>query len=300
MDDRKVMKGTEVAKYQRRLGDLFARGKELTFSDGEGEIKVWLRKLNSADKEVCSAKANATRARVLMFKNDEDSETYQDRLSDVLDMSVEARHEYLIVQMLSEKQPLIEAELRGQEKWSEDNLLQGLEEAWFGSAEEPGFQDFHVRSPEDDDFDAEKYEEAEQIFSKLKVFKEELDKELDAEREKIVQDLASASEEEITKRCVNLFIQRLGDIRWFNEFYRQQMFRAVRELDKKTPYFSTVLEIDGLPDVVIQRLIQEYSDLEVDSVTGKGSPQPEPSSLSSVPPEEGETGADSGLTVAAS
>ncbi len=281
---------------KRRLGDLYKRGTTLQVGDGDEAdvVEVWLQKMNPLDHETTLRKANAARARIMMIRNNVESEEYLAVYSDVCDFGGrENLINYLVQDALGEKAQSIEAELAAEEVWSEDDLLQGLRDAWAG-----GLADKYADTAAGDE--SERDPDAVRVFKKLKEFADQVDKALEAESASLTRDYESTSLEELRTIVTRRFIESRANAAWLDEFQSWQLYFGVREPDDhKKRYFEERYEIDELEPEVRRRLREAYEELMVDPTEGKDSPQTTASSASSEQPEVAATDAPSGPMAAA-
>jgi hypothetical protein len=267
---------------KRRLSDLYRRGKEVTFDDGEGApIVVYLKKLNDIDHGRAVRRANAARSRVLC-RTDEFSEIYDSVTAEIFDLTVEDLVDELTNDDVARKNAVIEAQHAALEEWADESYLQGLQDSW-----EEDLYAVWVKDPEDP--------EAKRVFEELKRFAAEVDEELEAYGAQMRADWESKSEEALREEVIQRRIKQLGDVAWLQEFRRCEVWLSLYEADKTTRYFQARDEVDDLSPAVLIRLVREYQEIAVDPLEGKDSAASPDSSSSSEPPESPEEAPSSGL-----
>jgi hypothetical protein len=246
----------------RRLADLYVVGKEETFEDPEGDIVVWVQKLNPIQQEQAFGRAAAERARVLTIKKlapTDDARLPFEAQADEMTFDRDMMIDLLSAKEIGEAEQSCEAELSEEEEWSTDGYLQGLQEAWENGA--------NVTYLDKGD---PAYEESRRVFEELKRFAEQVGKAVDGHKKRIRKDFASTSTEELRKRIVDQLIDSEADLRWLTEYRRSQVWLSVREpSDHRKLYFPNRSDVDDLDINILARLINVYSNLEVDPVSGK-------------------------------
>lgn len=255
---------------RRRLADLYRKGREVTFDDGSGEpVVVWLQKINPVDHETVLRKANAARARLLMYRNDRDSEEWQAAYNEALDFGTrDMLVEYLIQPELAKRERGVEAELAEEEEWSKDDFIQGLHDAWNDGDNALKYR--YAEDPEDP--------EAKRVFAELKKFADIVNTQLEGIAEQLRRDYEGVDEEELRQTFSNQFLEAKANSVWLTEYRRSQLFLATRyPEDHGRFYFESRDEIDSLEDEVFIPLVNAYESLIVDVTEGKGS-QPTPAS----------------------
>lgn len=266
---------------QRRLGDLYVVGKELTLDDGKGPVTVWINKLNPVDHSNALRHANAARARILAAKKDKESEERLSIESDLADQEKEDLITFLVSDVALRRQEAIEAELAAEQEWEDKDYLQGLVDSW-----ENGLKDTYAADSEDP--------EAKHVFEELERWEAVLAERMKAEREALTRDYSEKSEEDLRELTLDRLIQVQGDQAWLEEYHRCEVWLATREPDHhKKKYFANRDEVDDLPNEVLLALVSAYRELTVEPTEGKDSPGTPASSASSESIET-ETSPDSG------
>lgn len=269
---------------KRRLADLFVVGKEIVFDDGQGEpITIWLQKLNPVEHETAMRRANGARSTVLTGKNEVEREIADD---DAAEFGRDGWVEFLASDALGRKIPALEAELAAEEEWSKDDYLQGLKDVWDASMQKALEED-----PDDPS--------ALRVRDELERFRVLLDAHVERERDSLVAEFNSRSDEDLQKRVVEKLLQTRADIAWLSEFRRCEVWLSTRLADDhRKKYFESRDEVDDLSQEVLIRLMNEYQDLGVDPLEGKDSGAMQPSSNSPESSDQEETVEPSGPEVA--
>lgn len=254
---------------RRRLSDLYVVGKEVTFTDPDGSLSVWVQKLNQVEHETAYRTANAKRARTFAAYADNQSDEHQGLWSEIEEMALEDIIELLAQSQMASKRPALEAEIEAEEEWSKDNYLQGLQDAWDG-----GLSDAFSKNPEDPD--------AKRVFAELQRFMEAVDERVSGETERIRKDLKGQAEPELKKQMFQSNVRLQADLAWLQEFRRCEIWLSVRESDNhRERYFESRAEVDDLTKEVLDGLGAAYREISVDVVEGKASEETPSSSTPS-------------------
>lgn len=270
----------------RRLSDLFVVGREVVFDDGQGDpVTVWLQKISPLDHSTALRRANQARARVVARQLDDASE-WEVSITEAVEMSREAKIEYLVLDEIQGKLPAWEAELGDEEEWKKDGYLQGLKDSW-----DDGMSDRYAQDETD--------EEAAHVFNEMKRYTDLVQKQIDGEKENRTRDFETNDDDWLNHKVAEKLNQAKGDIAWLNEFRRSEIWLALRDpRDHNVRYLDSRDELDMLSQQVLIKLLTEYSEISVDPTEGKGSPEPDNSSDSSDSPESPEPAPASGPLVA--
>lgn len=270
---------------RRRLEDLYVIGKDVVFDDGHGdEVAVWLQKLNPVEMSNALRRANAARARVRSVRSDKDADEYMDLWLQVLEWdSHDALVDYLAAETVLRIQDRIEAELAAEEEWSKDNYLEGLRDGWEGGLEQEYFL-----NPDN--------AEARRVRAELERFAQEAVRRGEGETAAARREIGDQPVNILQEKAMDRIINYRSSAAWLEEFHRSELLYGVRPPDDhRAYYFTDATELDRLSGEVLARLYDEYAELSVDVVEGKGSQETPTSSDSSEPPSEVETGVSSGL-----
>lgn len=256
---------------RRRLSDLYIVGKPFTVSDDQGEVEVWLQKLNPLERETAIRKSGAMRARTLAYYMDKESDQYQAAVNDVVDFysDRESITQMIIATDLMKSRQSVEAEVAADEKWSKDGLLIGLIDSW-----QEELKDRFAEDPND--------VEAKKVFDLMGEFDAEVDERVQAQKVRLEKEKLDLALEELRDVAVERVIETQAINAFIEEFDVQRLLFGVREPDDhKEYYFKDRLEIKALPENLRSTLTIAYAELEVDVIEGKDSPGTEDSSPSS-------------------
>jgi hypothetical protein len=256
----------------RKLGDLYVKGTEVIFDDGEIDeetgqpfppIAVWLQKLNPVQQDQAATRASAERARVLAIarlpEDHPEKRVFYDELA-ALAPTTNDMIEQLIAEDISKAVQSAEAEVAAREEWDEDGYLAGLQEAWELGAR------LEMHDPEH-----ENHAEARRVYDELKKYADQVEEIVESERKRLQRDFAGKSDETLQKRCVDKLIRTHADRRWLMEYRKSELWLATRQPESKRDlYFESRADVDDLSIEVFAQLINEYSNLLVPPTEGKG------------------------------
>lgn len=242
----------------RKLSDLYVLGKEITIDDGNGEpVTVYLRKITPIDSEEAYRAANAAKAKALSQKTDPDSLTFQIVMERCERMAKEELVDQLAELALDKKRPVVEAELEAEDRWSENDYLQGLHDAW-----ESGLKEKHFTDPD---------EETKRVFDEMKSFDAELEKRIARETAAIKKDLNTLPVKKLRDQFFDEQFERQSDVAWVKEYRKQELFHAVRDPDDHdVRAFESPREVDSVANKLVEELRAAYADLSVPGDEGKG------------------------------
>jgi hypothetical protein len=277
-----------MSPKKRRLEDLYVVGRDLVVDDGQGQVAVWLQKLNPLEHEKAIRKAGAAKARGLMVRNDPDSEGWQEAYADVEDLGPrEEIIEYLIVEDVAKTQESAEAELAFTDEWSKEDYLQGLRDAW-EDPERP-LKDTYAQDPEDP--------EARRVFLELKRFADTVTSRVEPEMGRLRRDYQDVPDETLRRKATERFIELRAGLAWLREYRYCEIWLATRDPDNHDAYYFPDREaVDRLSPQVYRTLVGAYQELTVEPMEGKGSEPTRSSSPPSEPPNGEATSESSGLT----
>lgn len=283
----------------RRLEDLFVLGRELAVTDEHGNpaVTVWLQKLNPLDTEKATRKANAAKARMLMARNNPDDDQWLEEYGQVDSFGARGTLiDYLIAEEVDKYRQSRESELAlgDDSRWSKDDYLQGLRDAWEGNPSEGdhGLKRVHAEDPDDP--------EANRVFAELKAYADEVDKLVDGEIGRLRKDFESWDDERVRRQVVDKFIEIKASLAWVREFRACQVWLGTRDPNNHDQlYFDSREAVGRLSAPVFAQLTRAYQEMEVQPDEGKGLRAEATSSPSSEPSSSAETEAPSGLEVAA-
>lgn len=241
----------------RRLSDLYVRGKELTFDDGDGEaIDVYVKKFNPVDHEKALRASNAARSRVLALRSNRDSDEFWAMWAEVEDYTRDDLVNYLVMEEVSKLEPAVEAELASEEEWSKEDYLQGLRDAWTD-----GLADQYATDEED--------AEAKACFDVLKRFADKVATVMEGETERVRADMEAKPDDVLRETVFERIIAMQASLSWLTEYRRQEVYRGTCEPDRKTRYFVSREEVDELPIEIYSALTAAYREISVDPTEGK-------------------------------
>lgn len=268
----------------RKADDLYVLGMPFTLNDGEGEpVDVWLQKIDPLDSETALRRAGAAKARVLMVRNTPDSDEWLELYADVADFDRMTLTEYLIADDVLQFGESREAEVAAEEEWSKDNYLQGLTDAWRN--------DLKTRW-ENDPTDAE----AAKCLAEMTRFRDQVDKLVDGERERLRKDWEDHDIEDMRSLVVTRFLESRANQAWAGEWRRCELAFGVRQAaDHATYYFVDDKgevnhdRVRRLPPEVFGQLTTAYGEMVVPPDEGKGLPPTPSSSPPLEPSAEAET-----------
>jgi hypothetical protein len=269
-------------KKKRHLLDLYTTGRMVEIADGRGQpVEVWLQKISPMDHEVCLRRANAARARMLMHRNDPNSEEWQATYAEVDDIGLRnGLVDFLVGTKVATKRQAVEAETEAKDEWAKDGYLAGLLDAWEGTTDEDkSMKEVHAEDPTDPD--------AQKIFEEMQRFVGQVDKAMEPVEKGVRKELERESDDDLRKMIIDVYIQGRADSVWVRELNISELFYAARDPeDRNTRYFTSRDELDSLAPEVIGGLLEPYRALIVDVTEGKESAETDVSSVSSEPPTQ--------------
>lgn len=308
---------------RRRLGDLYVTGRKVTINDESGEppIDIWVQKLNPMEQEHALRRGSAERAKTLAMCKDHDSDLWQAQWSDIQDF-VQSREQLLELALREELTKIrakVEAEVTAEDRWSEDEHLQSIFDAWNGTTDtlvdavvnakeeagpdseaEPTARDedgekeplriSYMRGPED-----HRYAEAAAVKAEIEAWGKQVDDIFLGEKDRLFRDHEGVSEDELLDMATEVMIEQKANSAMLDEFQTQELFYAVRDIDDHSKkYFGTRDEVATLQPPVRNVILTVYRSLYVDPDQGKGSPGTPGSSAQSDSSEPEATSTSSG------
>lgn len=247
---------------KKRLGDLFVTGEELTFDDGTEEpITVWVQKLTPKEVQKAAEQARPAKSVITSIKRlDKDSsekwELYnQIEAADFTDLDI---IKILISQKVQEANFSARAKIANEDEWAKDNYLEGLEDAW-----EEELRDRFIEDNEDS--------EAKRVMDELLRYSDQVAKEVKSVEEDLIYEMDHLDRDTLEDKFVNKLIEDRGTAALLEKFQSCQLFFATRENENRDQrYFSSVEEVEVLPEVIFNRLVSTYEDIAVDGTEVKG------------------------------
>ncbi len=255
----------------RQLSDLFNVGEELVLDDGRGPVTVWLQKLNPLETEQAVRRSNAARAKVLIEKNNKESDVYLSSLNELLDFNDEELVVYVASSELAQRTERIEAEWAEESGWLKDDYLQSLYDTW----NEPGVQEKFFAAENEDDPDPA----IQKVFDEMQRYANELNEELVKHLEYIKEEYTKYSRERLIDMMVDKIVKMHGDMAWMIEYRKCEVWMGVRKPDR-TKAFKNRHDVDELQQETLTKLIDAMTNLSVEAVEGKGLEETELSSNS--------------------
>lgn len=284
----------------RRIEDLYKRGRKASVTDGEDVVDVYIQKPNPLEKAAIARRAGAAKARYLLDADNEDSDEYLATYVSIRDYE---DRDALITILLSDDirraRYRAEAEVSADERWTTDELLQGLHDLWEGDAENRGLKWRFAEEPDDP--------EALKVFEQLKEFSEEVNKVFTSEKEHLRRQWDDVEDEAVFRRATQVMLKRQADEAFAKEYQQQTIFYAthylVSTVDPDTAeekhsagerYFSTLDQVKMMDPAMHLELTIAIDLLEVPNTEIKDSPEESISSDSSETPETPEASPPSG------
>lgn len=275
---------------KRRLTDLWVVGRLLDVDDGDGDpIQIWLQKLNQIELNDTTRRCDAQRARMLAVRGNQDSDEWQALENAVVDYARANGPEQVVEFLLIEDRPKVqrnhESRIANEEKWSKDNYVMGLRDAWQDGLDKRWLEN-------NDDL------EPARVKAELDKFLAEVNEAVENEMDALRDGYKSMHQEEIDAKMAERLLEMEANQEWMKELWKCQLFYSIREPDNHARYFDKLDEVNALSIKAFEFLRDAYQNLEVDVLEGKDSGAPTPSSPSSEPLNGAATEGDSGLVVA--
>lgn len=254
-----------------RLSDLYKVEKQIVVSDGETNIPIVVRKVSPIQMDTIRRRAKATQVLVEHAKSRPDSELFLEQLGNIEDVLADDRDELLglvVESHLAKRSAKIQAKVMEGDgsEWAKDDYLKSLFEAWDGGMSE--------RFAEDEtDVDAKK------VQDEIERFTEEVDRDLEEERDRLRDELSFTSIERLKDYAAEILLERVALTMWHDEFVTNRVFFATRnDVPERSQYFDDLDEVRGLDERVLQKIDDVYEEMSVDPLEGKDLPQPQSSS----------------------
>lgn len=242
---------------KRHLRDLYVRGTIHTVDDGEGGVTVYLKKLNLTENEEAIRRANAARSIIIAAQDDPESDLYKAALGEAHDSTRTDLIEYMISGPLADKRESVAAEVAARPEWSDNDYLQGLNDAWTG-----GLKDKYQENPED--------EEVKPVFEALKRYGDEVDQLIEGEAIVLRRDMEMISDQELREKAVKSLLKDRADLTWVDAYRKAELLMAVRDPDNtQERYFEELSDLDDLETPVILDLLRAYREMTVEPQEGK-------------------------------
>ena len=250
-----------IAKRAPSLTDLFKVGEEVVFNDGVNEVTVWVQKLTQSETKEAAEKSRPFKSTINSIKRLRDDDprklVYYDQVESAGLDSRDDWIRFLISSKLQEAQMSAEARVAAEDEWAKDDYLRGLEDAWLD-----GLDEAYAADPDD--------EQASRVFSELRRYSQTVEREVDAAREELINEIDDLPDEELLRRCINKYIEDISDRAMINEFRAWQIYLGTRKVDNHDElYFSDRSDIDKLVESVYNKLENVYLNLGIDGIEGK-------------------------------
>lgn len=273
---------------QRLLSDLYVRGREVTLDDGTDDpVVVWIQKLNPVEHSQVARKAGAARSRLLALKYDKESDDYQALVDGLIQSDRDLLVEMLTLAEQVRITPLAEAQIAEEDRWKDDDYLQGLRDGWADEMSERFMLD-----PEDT--------EAKRVHDELDRYLQEVDASVSDDLDFFREGLQTMSDRQLLDTATESRLKAAADTAWIVEYYRCEVWLGTRSVkDHKQRLFDARSEVDDLQAPTWEILSTAFRELTVEPTEGKDSAGIPPSSPSSEPSVRAETEDSSGPPAAA-
>jgi len=248
-----------IAPARERLKKLYEVGKPVTFTDDEGEFSVWLQKITPFQEKQAIESSYAPRAATLaLLKNEDDPArlAFMDTLEQWGLDDKEAQVNFLITPDVQKAERSIQLEIASHKEWADDDYLISLQAAW-----NEGLDEKFALDPEDI--------EASRVFAELKRYTEEVEFQLQEEREVLFDVKNAKSEESLLRDVLRMLVEHQAGQDQMAEYHKWEIYFATRlEEDHNEFFFQNRQEVDEWPELY-SRLLEEYIKMTVDSIEGK-------------------------------
>jgi hypothetical protein len=267
-----------MAEGPKRLSDFYVVSKDVDFTDPDsGEtVKVMIVKLNDPDTESMLRKASAAQAKVLMDRNNPDSEGYLETYAAVAAIEdPEVLASWVIADEVAKLRISAAAKLASEGKWGKDDYYPGLLEAWAD-----GLRERWENDPTD--------EEGARVFAELKSFNDEVEAEVQEARDDLLAIHAQRPMPDLHDQVTKIMLDIAADHARKVAINEYRIYYSVRQPSKgpvsKAPrYFESIDEIRATHEMIRKTLEREYDAMAVEGIEGKGLPVDPASSPPSEP-----------------
>ena len=273
-----------------RLSDMYKVSTEVKFMpETEAEEAVLVVKLNEVEQAEVARKAGAARARMVAALRAPDSDAAVELETLIDEMDEDELITRIIDEDLEQRLLSVHGELAAEDEWSNDDYLSGLEEAWNGTADEPGLKLGDAES-----------EDAKRVLAELSRFHDKVAERVAEERDDLRSAYEDAEIEYLREKAMTACVKRRGDQVFMDEYLRRRTFMSARlPDDRRKLYFESVEEYDECDEAMIKsRLALAYAEMSVEGVEGKDSPGQPGSSDSSEQPDTAPASAPSARPIA--
>ena len=262
-----------------RLSDMYKTSTEVTFMpESDAEETVSVVKLNEPEQATLARKAGAARARAIAELRDPESDLSLELRMVLVGMTEDELISQIIDEDLEQKLLSVHEELAASDEWSTDDYLHGLEEAWNGSADEPGLKVTGADT-----------EEGQRVLNELSRFHTKVGELIAAERADLRAGFEGLDMEFLLDKAYAACVKRKADQVFMDEYVRRRTYMSTRvgsaPEDRRKYYFDSIEDYDDCDEMMIkQRLMKAYAEMAVEGVEGKESPGHPGSSPSSEAP----------------
>jgi len=224
-------------------------------------LELFLRKLTPiTDRE---AAKESYKAKVLYesYKREGDDHPERVRIREALALwGVESREDmliYITAEEMGRLRTSIEARVAAKKKWSENDYLQGLSDAWYDGLKE--------RYDLDND-DAE----AKVVFDKLSEWTKEVESEYERESADIMVGKEVLTDAEVERKAVDQMLDHQANAAQLESYNRWRLYFATFEdAEFVQHFFESPDEVGEWPTDFTSRLTDEYEAMSVGYLEGK-------------------------------
>lgn len=241
---------------REKIEQLYQTSKRVDLKRGG---QVWLRKMTVIQDREATRESLKVRANYEIIKKADKLDPDRLGIREIVETLGDARD--LATFILGDEHAKLEASVRSkmsyEDKWSKNNYLDTLQEAWLG-----GMKDRFDRDADD--------QEARKIFEVLLEFEQEVAEQLLIEFSDLVEAKLDLPEETLIEECVDRLLDFQAIYAQAEEFnYWKIYFAAFNDAEFKTKLWDTIDAVKNAPGDLIKELIEEYEDMSVGVVGGK-------------------------------
>jgi len=242
------------------LTDLFVVGTTVTISDGQNEEEIFVQKINQFEHDQCVREANKTKALVLaklrLAQDDKDRAEYNIRLG--TEVTPKGIIDILVTQDVETVRGAKEDEVAAEDKWAEDDYLQGILDSW------PDLEEDYLLNRE------KASEDAQNAYKVMEEYNEEVEAVMESERRRGRKDYQGMSQDELIKELTDRLISLDADTQWIDTYTKQRLVFAVRDpQNHKERLLEDLAELNMLQPQAIAALKDAYAEIVLDGVEGK-------------------------------
>lgn len=245
-----------------RLTKLFTLGKEVKFSDESGDILLFIRKVTPVESRDAIQESLKARATLLALARADSDDPIKQGYSELIqNLGLDTREsqiQYTCDEELVKLRISIEERIANEPKWSKDDYLIALQEAWFNG----GMRERYLKDNEDED--------ASRIFNAMKEYSTEVEEAFEFERDDVIAAKEDWSDEKLLEECTRKFILRHASNEQNEEAKKWQIYFATFvDPEYKTRLFPDRKTIDDHPELY-KMLAEEYEEMCLNDIEGKG------------------------------